>query len=47
MARSLTDIDLEQRLFAFQLLGEGLAIAILNYLPPIAQAELLQWTRRN
>jgi len=42
MAKSLTDIDLEQWLLAFQLLGEGLASAILNHLPPDIQAELLQ-----
>jgi Mg/Co/Ni transporter MgtE len=41
-ARSLTEIDLEQRLLAFELLGEGLAIAVLNHLPPPVQVELLQ-----
>lgn len=38
----LTEVELEQRLLAFQLLGEGLAIAILEDLPPAQQAELLQ-----
>lgn len=41
-ARSLTEIDLERRLLAFELLGEGLAIAVLPYLPPTIQVELLQ-----
>lgn len=40
--RSLAEIDLEQRLLAFELLEEGLAIAVLNHLPPSVQAELLQ-----
>lgn len=39
-ARSLAEIDLEQRLLAFELLGEGLAIAVLNHLPPAIQVEL-------
>jgi len=41
-ARSLAEIDLEQRLLAFELLGEELAIAVLNHLPPPIQVELLQ-----
>ncbi|WP_448599801.1 magnesium transporter MgtE N-terminal domain-containing protein [Thermoleptolyngbya sp.] len=41
-ARSLAEIDLEQRLLAFELLGEGLAIAVLKHLPPAIQVELLQ-----
>ncbi|WP_448604318.1 magnesium transporter MgtE N-terminal domain-containing protein [Thermoleptolyngbya sp.] len=41
-ARSLAEIDLEKRLLAFELLGEGLAIAVLNHLPPAIQVELLQ-----
>jgi Mg/Co/Ni transporter MgtE len=41
-ARSLAEIDPEQRLLAFELLGEGLAIAVLTYLPPPIQMELLQ-----
>lgn len=42
LAQSLTEIDLEQRILAFQLLGEGLAIAVINYLPLTEQITLLQ-----
>ncbi|MBF2021502.1 MAG: hypothetical protein IGR93_15715 [Hydrococcus sp. C42_A2020_068] len=41
-ARSLVEIDLEQQLLAFELLGEGLAIAVLDHLPLPIQMELLQ-----
>ncbi|WP_084544227.1 magnesium transporter MgtE N-terminal domain-containing protein [Chroogloeocystis siderophila] len=40
-ARPLTE-DLEQRILALQILGEGLAAIVLNDLPPTEQAELLQ-----
>ncbi|PMB09237.1 hypothetical protein CEN49_07100 [Fischerella thermalis CCMEE 5273] len=42
LAKSLTELELEPRVFAFQLLGEGLMIAVLKYLPLTQQINLLQ-----
>jgi Mg/Co/Ni transporter MgtE len=41
-AQSLTELDLEQRILALQILGESLAAMVLDYLPQAEQVELLQ-----
>jgi Mg/Co/Ni transporter MgtE len=41
-AQALTELDLEQRILALQILGESLAALILRDLSPADQAELLQ-----
>ncbi|QDZ39978.1 hypothetical protein FRE64_08515 [Euhalothece natronophila Z-M001] len=41
VADSLSQIDIEQRILAFQLLGKGVALATLEYLTPTEQSELL------
>jgi Mg/Co/Ni transporter MgtE len=41
-AQALTELDLENRILALQILGESLTAVILKDLSPVDQAELLQ-----